>query len=87
MHKNLTTTYGIMLNHQIACDVTFIVGAPAEHEEVHTRMFMLISCSPVFHAMFEGPLAEKRKVELPDLGKDIFYTFLGNYHLSHEYIL
>ena len=41
--------------------VTFIVGA--EHEEVHAHKFVLISHSPVFHAMFEGPLAEKGKVE------------------------
>ena len=63
-----------MLDHQIACDVTFIVGM--ERKEVHAHKFMLISRSPVFHAMFEGPLAEKGKVELPDVEKNIFFTFL-----------
>ena len=63
-----------MLDHKIAYDVTFIVGA--EREEVHAHKFMLISRSPVFHAMFEGPLAEKGQVELPDVKKNIFYTFL-----------
>ena len=63
-----------MLDYQIACDVTFIVGA--EREEVHAHKFMLISRSPVFHAMFEGPLAEKGKIEVPDVDKNIFHTFL-----------
>ena len=63
-----------MLDNQICCDVTFIVGA--EREEVHAHKFVLISRSPVFHAMFEGPLAEKGKVELPDVEKDAFLVFL-----------
>ena len=63
-----------MLDNQVACDVTFIVGT--EREEVHAHKFVLISRSPVFNAMFEGPLAEEGKVELPDLEKDVFLMFL-----------
>ena len=63
-----------MLQHQISCDVTFLVGA--EREEVRAHKFMLISRSPVFYAMLDGPLAEKAAIEIPDIDKDIFMTFL-----------
>ena len=63
-----------MLVNQINCDVTFIVGS--EHEEVHAHKLILISRSPVFHAMFEGPLAEKGEVEMPDVERDTFLVFL-----------
>ena len=72
--RNLPKCLEYMLDKQIICDVTFIMGA--EHEEVHAHKFVLISRSPVFYAMFEGPLAEKGKVELPDVEKDIFLVFL-----------
>ena len=72
--KTLPKCMEYMLKNQIACDVTFTVGA--EHEEVHAHKFILISRSPVFLAMFECPLAEKGKVDLPDVEKDVFLVFL-----------
>ena len=72
--KTLPQCMEYMLDNQVACDVTFIVGA--ERETVHAHRFMLISRSPLFHAMLEGPLAEKGMIELPDVEKETFEEFL-----------
>ena len=73
-NKTLSQCLEYMLEHQISCDVTFLVGEG--REEVRAHKFVLISRSPVFYAMFDGPLAEKGKVEIPDAEKDIFLLFL-----------
>jgi hypothetical protein len=37
---------------------------------------MLASASPVFYSMFEGPMAEKGDVSIPDIETDIFNDIL-----------
>ncbi|VDI53798.1 BTB/POZ domain-containing protein 6-like [Mytilus galloprovincialis] len=59
-----------MLNHQLMCDVTFYVGTDKKVFNAHRCM--LASASPVFYSMFEGPMAEKGEITIPDLDNEIF---------------
>jgi len=72
--KTLTECLGHMLTSELLCDVTFLLGE--ERDVVHAHKFILISRSPVFYAMFEGPMSEKGEVDLPDIKKPIFLYFL-----------
>ncbi|KAK3105759.1 hypothetical protein FSP39_005002 [Pinctada imbricata] len=72
--KTLPQCMTYMLDNQIFCDVTFLLGE--ERLEVHAHKYMLASRSPVFHAMLDGPMAERGKIEIPDIEKDIFDVFL-----------
>ncbi|KAK3106118.1 hypothetical protein FSP39_013095 [Pinctada imbricata] len=73
-NKTLPQCMTYMLDNEIMCDVTFLLGE--ERQEVHAHKYMLASRSPVFHAMLEGPMAERGKIEIPDIEKDIFHVFL-----------
>jgi hypothetical protein len=64
-----------MLENEIACDVTFLCGD--RKTEIRAHKYILISRSPVFQAMFCGPLAESREtIEIPDVDADIFRQML-----------
>ncbi|XP_069102880.1 uncharacterized protein [Argopecten irradians] len=56
------------------CDVTFIVGDQRTRMYAHKQI--LTYRSPVFSVMFEGPLAEKDEVVIPDIPADILCLFL-----------
>jgi len=73
--KTLTECLGHMLTSELLCDVTFLLGE--EQEVVHAHKFILSSRSPVFYAMFEGPMSEKGDIALPDIQKNVFLGFLG----------
>ncbi|XP_041361734.1 BTB/POZ domain-containing protein 2-like [Gigantopelta aegis] len=72
--KEFAETNLYMLEHEIACDVTFRVGA--EQTTVRAHKFMLISRSHVFSAMLCGPMAETGEIEIPDVDAEIFSLFL-----------
>ncbi|XP_069101978.1 leucine-zipper-like transcriptional regulator 1 [Argopecten irradians] len=57
-----------------SCDITFIVGDKRTRIDAHK--FILVCRSPVFSVMFEGPLAEKDAVVIPDIPAAIFHIFL-----------
>ncbi|KAK3102443.1 hypothetical protein FSP39_011408 [Pinctada imbricata] len=63
-----------MLEEEIACDVTFLIGERAQ--EVKAHKIILMSRSPVFYSMLEGPLAEKGKITITDIDKESFIEFL-----------
>ncbi|KAL5011650.1 hypothetical protein ScPMuIL_010201 [Solemya velum] len=64
-----------MLEHEIACDVTFLLGKTKQ--EVRAHKFMLISRSPVFSAMFCGPMAEtQEQITIPDIAPEVFKILL-----------
>ncbi|KAK3103553.1 hypothetical protein FSP39_020117 [Pinctada imbricata] len=63
-----------MLDEEIACDVTFLIGERAQ--EVKAHKIILMSRSPVFYSMLEGPLAEKGKITITDVDKESFIEFL-----------
>ena len=72
--KSLAEANLIMLQTKIACDVTFRVGSSREVIEAHK--FMLISRSSVFATMFNGPMAERGQVDIPDVDVTVFNHFL-----------
>jgi hypothetical protein len=63
-----------MLNHQLMCDVIFRVGSTPK--TIKSHKFMFASASPVFYSMFEGSMAEKGAVSIPDIEADVFNDIL-----------
>lgn len=63
-----------MLTNQVMCDVTFIVGQDLSPIKAHK--YMLASSSPVFFNMFNGAVAEKGDVRIPDIKADVFSELL-----------
>ncbi|XP_052073923.1 BTB/POZ domain-containing protein 6-like [Mytilus californianus] len=63
-----------MLTNQVMCDVTFIVGH--DQSPIKAHKYMLASSSPVFFNMFNGAVAEKGNVRIPDVKADVFNELL-----------
>ena len=63
-----------MLEGHVATDVTFRIGK--EEVEMKAHKIILMSRSPVFKAMFDGPLAETGIVTIPDTDEQCFAVFL-----------
>ena len=63
-----------ILNHQLMCDVTFHVGST--QTPIKSHKLMTASASPVFYPMFNGPMAEKGDVYIPDIEADVFNDIL-----------
>ncbi|KAL5011635.1 hypothetical protein ScPMuIL_010186 [Solemya velum] len=73
--KTLSECIQLMLEHEIACDVTFLLGETKQ--EVRAHKFILISRSPVFSAMFCGPMAEtQEQITMPDIAPEVFKILL-----------
>ncbi|KAL5012547.1 hypothetical protein ScPMuIL_011098 [Solemya velum] len=73
--KTLSECTQFMLEHEIACDVTFLLGETKQ--EVRAHKFILISRSPVFSAMFCGPMAEtQEQITIPDIAPEVFKIVL-----------
>ena len=72
--KTLSDRLYHMLNHQLMCDVIFRVGSTPK--TIKSHKFMFASASPVFYSMFEGPMAEKGDVSIPDIEADVFNDIL-----------
>lgn len=73
--KTLSECTQFMLEHEIACDVTFLLGDTKQ--EVRAHKFILISRSPVFSAMFCGPMAEtQEQITIPDIAPEVFKIVL-----------
>ena len=72
--KSLIASLSYSLEENILCDVTFVVGETRECVRAHRLILSLRSC--VFLAMLTGLMAEQDDIEIPDIGADIFNTFL-----------
>ena len=72
--KTLSERMQYMLENQLMCDVTFRVGP--DENIIKAHKFMLASASPVFYSMFDGPMAEKGDVAIPDVEADVFNEIL-----------
>ncbi|KAL5018173.1 hypothetical protein ScPMuIL_003895 [Solemya velum] len=73
--KTLPECNQYMLEHEVACDVTFLLGETKEKVRAH-KVFM-ISRSPVFSAMFCGSLAETQDpIPIPDIEPEVFRILL-----------
>ncbi|XP_060064975.1 BTB/POZ domain-containing protein 6-like [Ylistrum balloti] len=72
--KTLLECFDHLLTSSIGSDVTFLVGENKIRIPAHK--LVLFSRSPVFYAMFEGPLAEQGEITIPDISEQIFRLFL-----------
>ncbi|XP_033725009.1 BTB/POZ domain-containing protein 6-like [Pecten maximus] len=72
--KPLIECFDHLLTSGIASDVTFIVGE--ETNRVSAHKLVLMSRSPVFFAMLEGPMAENGEIIIPDISAETFRLFL-----------
>ncbi|XP_033725452.1 BTB/POZ domain-containing protein 6-like [Pecten maximus] len=72
--KTLIESFDHLLTSGIASDVTFIVGE--ERNRISAHRLVLLSRSPVFYAMLEGPMAEKGEITIPDISSETFKLFL-----------
>jgi len=68
-----------MLDNQIECDVQFVICTPdGARVFIPAHSYVLISRSPVFHAMLNGPLAEnKKEIRICDVTPEAFNHLLG----------
>jgi len=72
--KTLSDRLQHMLNHQLMCDVIFRVGST--QTPIKSDKFMLASASSVFYSMFNGSMAGKGDVSIPDIEADVFNDIL-----------
>ncbi|KAL5006619.1 hypothetical protein ScPMuIL_015425 [Solemya velum] len=74
--KTLLECAQYMLEQEVACDVKVLVGK-TKMEKIGAHKFILISRSPVFAAMFCGPLTETQEaITIPDIETGVFKTLL-----------
>lgn len=68
-----TNTY--MLENEVLCDVTFLVGEAKEEMKCHK--YILVSRSPVFYTMFCGSVPETTgRVVVPDIDTDVWKSLI-----------
>ena len=74
---NLSLPEGLseLRRRDIMTDVTFVVGA-SPPTKVYAHKLVLAARSPVFCAMFVGPLADSGEIEIPDIDCEAFNTML-----------
>ena len=72
--KSVLQRMKYMLDNQLMCDVTFHVGT--DKTPIQAHKYMLASSSPVFYSMFDGPVAEKGNVIIPDIEPETFEIIL-----------
>ncbi|GAU99417.1 hypothetical protein RvY_10426-2 [Ramazzottius varieornatus] len=75
--SSVTSMVGSLFQKNQFCDVIFRVGAAGQMEDIKAHRNLLASRSPVFAAMFYGPVAEQKEIiELVDCDPDIFKLIL-----------
>lgn len=74
--RSLVDCNKFMLQNQINCDVTFLLGL--KRESITAHKYMLISRSSVFQSIFCGTIAGDRTEMIPvsDIEPDIFRAML-----------
>lgn len=70
--------YRYMLDHQVSCDVNFLVGTDDSARTISAHKYVLASRSPVFFAMLYGNLVmqDNEKIAVPDINPDAFMAML-----------
>lgn len=75
--KNAAQCNRYMLEHQLYCDVKFMVGSGDEKQLFSAHKYILISRSEVFEAMLVGLLHEHSdNIEIPDVYPAAFQKLL-----------
>ena len=78
-HKSLPECTLHLLEQQVACDVTFLVGPEGgERKEIPAHKLILLARSPVFQAMFCGMFSETSdsEINIPDIEPEVFMQML-----------
>lgn len=70
--SNLGTRLKLLYTHDKFTDCSFMI----ENSMINSHKLILASASPVFEAMFYGPLAEKSCIEITDISYDIFESMI-----------
>ncbi|CAC5397087.1 BTBD3_6 [Mytilus coruscus] len=66
-----------MLEHELHCDVTFVVGSGEEKQQISAHKYILMTRSEVFEAMLVGFLREhSNMIEIPDVDPASFRKLL-----------
>ncbi len=55
-----------MTDNELDCDVVFLVGPEADVQRIPANSTVLAQRSPVFRAMFNGPMAVQKSQQQPD---------------------
>lgn len=58
--RHTLDTVNVLRKHRELCDVILLVGS----KKIFAHRVVLSACSPYFHAMFTGELAESRQTEV-----------------------
>lgn len=75
--KNTAQCNRYMLDNQLHCDITFMVGSGDEKQQILAHKYILISRSEVFEAMLVGPLHEhSNQIDIPDVNPAAFRKLL-----------
>lgn len=72
-----------MLENQLACDITFVVGS--SQEKVGAHRYILQSRSGVFFAMLDGPGADRSQIDLPDTQPKVLWQLLRYMYYEELY--
>lgn len=77
-----TKTFSEMYLNSRFADVHFTFPSDEQFQEVPAHKMVLASASPVFAAMFFGPLKESEVVKIHDTNAGVFKEFLQFFYLS-----
>ena len=78
IHRSVIECNRYMLDHEVACDVQFLVGGEeSKRVKVGAHKYVLMSRSPVFYAMLHGDLQETAEyIQVPDTEVSAFRQML-----------
>ena len=84
MENQLAVSHQLEAHMKNKGDVTFLVGAPGQEEEVKGCASILSALSPVFESMFaERWKRQEEAIKLPDIQAKVFRVFLKVLENSH----
>ncbi|KAG1701657.1 BTB/POZ domain-containing protein 2 [Nymphon striatum] len=75
--SNIKDRISYLFNKELLSNITFIVGKGSQQQQIPAHKFVLSVGSPVFDALFNGPMAtENTEIELPDVEPTAFLSLL-----------
>lgn len=79
--KHTLEAINVLRKHRELCDVVLIVG----QRKIFAHRVILSACSPYFHAMFTGELAESRQTEVTirDIDENAMELLIDFCYMSH----
>ena len=75
--SNMKERNAVMFNNELQADVHFIVGSGSNKQRIPVHKYILLTGSPVFHAMLcSRPTDEKKEIAIPDVEPQAFLMLL-----------